>query len=210
MTSVSIVSIAWGDKYKKFVPLWKKHIDSLKIKPDEIIIAHHPDDDTGVKNLDVQLVECYERSYSKMLNAAIEKSNSDWIIQCPLDDMILPNALNFVNFVEKDIDIVLTCRRTTKGDVHIGDWSSLSRKMEDHRVCHTSPFKKSLWKRVNGFPDYVLSDWAFFLLAYKHNVKVRHWGEITILSNVDENSLGASAGDTEWNKIKELRKELQI
>jgi hypothetical protein len=82
--------------------------------------------------------------------------------------------------------------------------------MEDHRVCHTSPFKKSLWKKVKGFPDYILADWAFFLLAYKENIKVKHWGEITVLSNVSDSSLGASAGEDEWNKIIKLRQELNI
>ena len=210
MNKVAIISIAWGNKYKHFVPSWYDHVQALKIKPDEIIVAYHPEDDTGVENLNVKLVKCYERSYSKMLNAAIEQSNSDWIIQCPLDDMILPNALDFVNFVEKDIDVVLTCRRTTKGDVHIGDWSSLAKKMIDHRVCHTSPFKKSLWEKVKGFPDYILADWAFFLLAYKENVKVKHWGEVTVLSNVDDNSLGASNEEKAWNEIIKLRQDLNI
>ena len=210
MNKVAIVSIAWGNKYKHFVPIWWDYIQSLKIKPDEIIIAYHPDDDTGVNDLDVKLVKCYERSYSKMLNAAIEQANSDWIIQCPLDDMLLPNALDFINFVEDDIEVILTCRRTTNGDVHIGDWSSLAKNMEDHRVCHTSPIKKSLWTRLNGFPDYTLADWAFFLLAYKNSANVKHWGEITTLSYVDNNSLGAFEEDKSWNEIKFLRKELEI
>lgn len=210
MTSVSIVSIAWGNKYKKFVPTWYSYIEKLKIKPSEIIIAHHPEDDTGVKELNVKLVECYDRSYSKMLNTAISNSTSEWFIQAPLDDFLLPNSLDFINFVEKDIDIVLNSRVTTKGDIHIGNWSSLERDMRDHRVCHTSPIKKSLWESIGGFPDYVLADWAFFLLAYKKNIKVKHWGEVTTLSNVDDNSLGASAGKEEWNKIKKLRLELNI
>jgi hypothetical protein len=48
------------------------------------------------------------------------------------------------------------------------------------------------------------------LLAYKENIKVKHWGEITVLSNVSDSSLGASAGEDEWNKIIKLRQELNI
>ena len=68
MNKVAVISIAWGNKYKHFVPSWYDHVQSLKIKPEEIIIAYHPDDDTGVEKLNVKLVKCSNKNHIKFKN----------------------------------------------------------------------------------------------------------------------------------------------
>ena len=232
MNSTSIISVAWGNQYKVVIPRWWSYIEKIRIKPDEIVIAHHPDDDTGVQDLlkhkdfNIKLVECYERNYAKMANTAIAATTSEWFIPAGLDDFLYPNALDFQKIVRQDVDIVLASREVTHDNIFLSEtdpnyvkkfrkllgptnsWHSLSEGFEDHRVFHNSPVRKSLWDRLGGYPDYIIADWAFFLLAWQQNVKVQHWGAITVLQYLNRNTL--SQTEEAGLEIIALRKSMGL
>ena len=232
MNSTSIVSMAWGNKYKPVVPRWWSYIEKIRIKPDEIVIAHHPEDDTGVEELlkhtdyNIKLVECYEREYPKMANAAIEATTSEWFIPAGFDDFLYPNALDFQKIVRPDAQIVLASREVTRDNIFLpkedpnyvkdfhklmsptNSWSSLGEGFEDHRVFHNSPIRKSLWEELGKYPDYIIADWAFFLIAWHKKVKVQHWGAITVLQYINPETL--SQTEEAGLQIMELRKSIGL
>jgi hypothetical protein len=232
MNSTSLITVAWGNQYKIVIPRWWHYIERIRIKPDEIIIAHHPDDDTGVRELveqhkdyNIKLVECYERNYAKMANTAIEAVTSEWFIPIGFDDFLYPNALDFQKIVKPDVDIVLASRDVTRDNIFVetrekdfkkfnrmlqptANWASLSKGFEDHRVFHNSPIRKSLWKRLGGYPDYIIADWAFFLIALQNNVKVQHWCAVTILQYCNPKTLSQS--EEAYKEIADLRKSMGL
>jgi len=231
MNSTSIVSVAWGNKYKVVVPRWWSFIEKIRIKPDEIVIAHHPEDDTGVqqllkhKDFNIKLVECYDRNYAKMANTAISATSSEWFIPAGLDDFLYANALDFQKIVRPEVDIVLASREVTQDNIFVEkeekdfnkfnkllsktvSWHSLAEGFEDHRVFHNSPIRKSLWEKLGQYPDYIIADWAFFLIAWQKKVKVQHWGAVTVLQYIDPGTL--SQTDEAALEIISLRKSMGL
>ena len=232
MNSTSLITVAWGNQYKIVIPRWWHYIERIRIKPDEIIIAHHPDDDTGVKELveqhkdyNIKLVECYERNYAKMANTAIDAVTSEWFIPIGFDDFLYPNALDFQKIVRPDVDIVLASRDVTFDNIFvetkeedftkfkkilqpIANWASVSGDFEGYRVFHNSPIRKSLWERLGKYPDYVIADWAFFLIALQNNVKVQHWCAVAILQYCNPNTL--SQTEEASAEIIKLRKSMGL
>lgn len=232
MNSTSIISVAWGNQYKEVVPRWWSYIEKIRIKPDEIVIAYHPEDDTGIeqllkyKDFNIKLVKCYDRNYAKMANTAIGATTSEWFIPAGLDDFLYPNALDFQKIVRPDVEIVLASREVTMDNIFLSSdhplyvekfhkllgptvsWHSLSEGFEDHRVFHNSPVKKSLWERLGGYPDYIIADWAFFLIAWQQKVKVQHWGAITVLQYINTQTL--SQTDEAAQEIISLRKSMGL
>lgn len=166
--TVAVVSIAWGSGYAKYVDRWWNMVERLDPQPDEIIIAHHPDDPTGVEALPVELVECFDRSLPRMLNAAIAAAESDWIQQCPLDDFLSSDALQAIDRVRPDTDlIVVGAQSLANGGIWRGDFSTIWGSPSEYRMNHHCPIRRDLWERVGGFGDEHWCDWSFFLRAAK-------------------------------------------
>ncbi len=206
--TTTVVSIAWGDAYAKFVPHWWSTVQRLDPAPDEIVIAHHPDDPTGVRDLPVRLVECRERNLGRMLNAAIHAASGDWIAQCPLDDTLTVDALSVTAGVAPETDLVVVGATSARsGTTWMGDWASIWKPPVDYRMNHHVPFKKSLWERVGGYTDHHWCDWAFFLIADSVGAHVQHVDKVTLTFGDDHagarlSDLGGHAANQEIDALK--------
>lgn len=210
--SVAVVSVAWGDAYAQFVPHWWTCVELLNPAPDEIVIAHHPDDDTGVKDLPVTLVECAERSLPRMLNAAIQAAKSEWIQQCPLDDWLTPDALTILDDIDGNTDLIVAgAQSVRKAEIWMGDWETIWGPPPHYRMNHHCPFRKSLWERIGGYSDHHWCDWAFFLRADAASAVVEHRRKVTLMFGDDHHlarlsDLGGHLADAEIDALKrELR-----
>jgi hypothetical protein len=209
--SVAVVSIAWGDQYSQYAERWWDMVQRLDPKPDEVIIAHHPEDPTGVQDLPVTLVECFDRSLPRMLNAAISASRSDWIQQCPLDDFLMPNALEAVARVKPSTNLIIVGAQSLEtGNIWMGDFGSIWGPPSDYRMNHHCPIRRDLWERVGGFGDEHWCDWGFFLRAAKAGCVFEHVDMVTL--GFDDthggrySNLGGAAADEE---IRQLQAEIR-
>jgi hypothetical protein len=160
-----------------------------------------------------------------MANTAIAAVTSEWFIPIGFDDFLYPNALDFQKIVKPDVDIVLASRDITRDNIFvetkpenftkfnrmlqpIANWASLIGHPDNHRVFHNSPIRKSCWERIGRYPDYIIADWAFFLIALQNNVKVQHWCAVTILQYCNPQTLSQS--DEAYYEIIELRKSMGL
>lgn len=181
---------------------------ALDPAPDEIIIAHHPEDATGVAQLPVTLIPCFDRSLPRMLNAAIAEAESEWIQQCPLDDLLTSNALEVLNHIRPDTDLVIPgAVSLATGNRWMGDFGTIWGSPSEYRMNHHAPIKKSLWTRVGGFGDEHWSDWGFFLRAAAAGCSPEYSDEVTLLFDDTHDgrysNLGGEAANAEIRQLQE-------
>lgn len=209
--SIAVISIAWGDRYAQFVQRWWAMVQRLDPQPTEVIVAHHPEDPTGVEDLPVTLVPCFDRSLPRMLNAAIERAESEWIQQCPLDDFLTADALQAIDRVKPNTDLIIVGAQSLEtGGIWTGDFSSIWGPPSDYRMNHHCPIRRDLWKRAGGFGDEHWCDWAFFLRAAKAGCVPEYVDMVTLGFDDTHGGRYSNLGGQEANEeILRLQAELR-
>lgn len=205
--TVALVSTVWGQKYRDFVPRWWAMANALDPKPNEIVIAHHPDELSGFENLPVRLVSCEVKALPAMLNAAIEVCESEWIQQCPIDDRLSPDALDVYADAPADADLIVVGASAIRaGVVWMGDFASIWGSPEQYRMNHHCPIKRDLWMKVGGFGAEHWCDWGFFLRADKAGCKPHHVNKVTLTYDDTHtgrySNLGGQAADDEIRQLQ--------
>lgn len=206
--SVALVTCAWGDGYAGYVDRWWHMACTLDPAPAEVIVAHHPDDPTGVERLPEQVrrVECRERSLSAMWNAAYGAATADWVQQCPLDDLLTSDALAVVDGLGDEVDVVVTGARSMRsGDVWLGDWGTIWADPTGYRMNHHAVVRREFFARVPFGPEH-WSDWGWFLRADAAGARVHHAGRVTLVFDDTHggrySNLGGSTADAEIEALK--------
>lgn len=157
-----MVGLAWGTAYRDEVPGWWESVQALNPACDDIVIAHHPDDDSGVRELGCRLVECQTRTADAMANAAIQTIEDGWVAVLAMDDRFYPDAFACVPDAE-GFDVIANALRFMSHGIVNG--SAPERMHSDpfhNHVMGTSWFTKEIWERVGGYPDLYWSDWGFW------------------------------------------------
>lgn len=159
----TIVCVAFGSGYKKYVDGWWECINSLEKKPREIIMVHNPEDDTGVRGLDVTLIENNSNNLTLMLNIGIRAASTRWVGILSLDDRYLPGALNDIEDAQA-FDIIAINGISMKTNNFLR--SNFDRiTTQKNTMLGSSFFTKELYLRVGGWPNLKWSDWGFWWLS---------------------------------------------
>jgi hypothetical protein len=161
----TIVSVAYGSNYAKFVPGWWDSIQKLEIKPKEIIIVHNPNDQTGVRDLPVTLIPNESNDITKMMNIGFQNAQTKWMGSLSLDDRYFPRALGDVNSASNFDIIGCTAISKKSGKFLKSDLSGL--QTGSNQMLGFSFFTQELYYRVGGWPEIYWSDWAFWWLCLK-------------------------------------------
>lgn len=161
----TIVSVAYGSDFAKFVPEWWQSIQNLETKPKEVIVVFNPKDETGVDDLPVTLIPDFSNDVTKMLNIGFQNVNTKWMGSLSLDDKYYPKALNDIN-TALDFDII-GCTAISKktGKFLKSDLKSL--ESGANHMLGFSFFTREIYYRVGGWPEVFWSDWAFWWLCLK-------------------------------------------
>ena len=159
----TIVSVAFGSDYKKYVDGWWASINLLEKRPKEIIIVHNPGDDTGVRNLKVTLIEDRSSDLTSMLNIGIRCASTRWIGVLSLDDRYLPDALNDIDDAGS-FDIIAINGISMKTSKFLRSSFDRITTMKN-TMLGSSFFTKELYLRVGGWPNLRWSDWGFWWLS---------------------------------------------
>ena len=161
---LTIVGFAWGTAYKDEVQGWWDSVQALNPPADDIVVAYHPDDDCGVKDLPCRLVECRTRKVDVMYHAAIATIKEGWIAGLAMDDRFYPDALACLPpNLDKIADVVAnTLRFKSNGGVNPSMPELMSSQPMFNHVMGTSWFTKNIWDRTGGYPDVFWSDWGFW------------------------------------------------
>jgi hypothetical protein len=165
----TIVSVAFGEKFSKFVPEWWNSIQNLEIPPKEIVVVHNPKDNTGVDNLPVTLIPNLSDDVTKMLNIGFSSVKTKWTGSLSLDDLYFPGALNEINDAQ-NFDII-GCNAISKKTGAFLSSDLVSLKSRHNKMLGFSFFTTELYYRVGGWPNIVWSDWGFWWLCMKADAR---------------------------------------
>lgn len=170
---ITVVGFAWGSAYKDEVQGWWDSVQALNPPANDVVIAYHPDDDCGVKDLPCRLVECRTRKVDAMYHAAIATIKDGWIAGLALDDRFYPDAFACLPpNIDKIADVIANTLRFKSNDVVNPSMPELmsSQPMVNH-VMGTSWFTKDIWDRTGGFPDVYWCDWGFWWKCWVHGAR---------------------------------------
>lgn len=176
--SIGIVAVAYGDKYRAFLPRWLRAVSSLETKPDRIMVItddiHSAIACLGEVNLSPTIFKQAHGSYNVhpqvLVNEAIQAVNTDWICKMDVDDIIFPHALNSLETAQ-DCDVWmfgiqlaekwLPARHATRADIL---------KSPHNLVFSGSPFRRWVWER-SPYRDMICEDWMFWIDAARNGAR---------------------------------------
>ena len=170
---ITVVGFAWGSAYKDEVQGWWDSVQSLNPPADDIVIAYHPDDDCGVKDLPCRLVECQTRTCGAMINAAVAIVQEGWIANLSMDDRFYPDAFACMpSNIDKVADVVAnTLRFMSHNGINPSAPERMSVDRFHNHVMGTSWFTKDIWERTGGYPNVYWTDWAFWWKCFVHGAR---------------------------------------
>ena len=170
MESLAIFTISRAERYGVFFPRWWQAITELERQPDQIVIVYHksnlakvPESVPKEYKSRVKLVVSASENGLDYPNLCVESADTDWVAFCGLDDQVLPNAYDELEFCS-DAEILVGNLKLSDGSKSMGSWN-LERMKHQNSMVFLSPFRKSLWERVGGMPKIYWIDWGFWMKA---------------------------------------------
>lgn len=202
--TIAVVTVAYGDTYRRFLPEWADSIRALHTSPDEIVIATDDVEDTRqhIGDLPATLVPIQgtHRHHPQVyVNQAIAASSSEWITKMDVDDLFYPHALDDVQHGDGDV--------TTFG-IMVGTMALASRPVTSEQILNTpenlvfsgSPFRRWLWIAA-PFRDMIYEDWAFWRAAAKQHARFIPTGRVDYHYRLHGSNISQSADDAYWRSI---------
>jgi hypothetical protein len=167
MDSLAIFTISRAERYGVFLPRWWQALATLERQPDQIVIVHHesnlarvPESVPAEYASRVKLVGTDAEAGFLYPNLCVQAADTDWVAFCGLDDQVLPNAYD--ELAECGAEILVGNLRLSNGGESKGSWD-VGRLRVENTLPALSPFRKSLWERVGGWPHVYWGDWGFWM-----------------------------------------------
>jgi hypothetical protein len=175
--SVGVVAVAYGDKYRAFLPRWMRALTMLERQPDRVMIVTD-DVPSAIAALgDVYLSSAvFKQAHGTfnvhpqvLVNEAIASVNTEWICKMDIDDVIFPHALNNLDRTDADVYMFgiqlsgqwLPARHATRADIL---------KSPHNLVFSGSPFRRWVWERA-PYRDMICEDWMFWIDAARNGAR---------------------------------------
>lgn len=176
--SIGLVAVAYGERYRAFLPRWMRALTMLETQPDKIMIVTD-DVPSAIASLgDVYLSSTvfkqahgtYNVHPQVLVNEAIASVDTDWICKMDIDDIIFPHALNTLDEA-RDCDVWmfgiqlagkwLPARHATRADIL---------KSPHNLVFSGSPFRRWIWEK-SPYRDMICEDWMFWIDAARNGAR---------------------------------------
>jgi len=183
MTTVGVYTACWGKEYAEFIPQWWRGFLSLNRKPDEVLLGVLGDDEAGLvasvpAGVDAKIVQLPEGLLTPPLNLAERwdflscQGRSDWFVAVPIDDELLPGALDEIDAAdEAGADILIdSIQYRHDGRIWKGHWDCrhIATQMPAPQGC---PMRTDVYKRVGQKNEYRWADWILQIDLAKAGVK---------------------------------------
>jgi len=175
----SIHTSSHAEHYGVFIPRYWEAIKSLNRQPDQIVIVYHesnltrfPDSVPAQYRSRVKLIETDQEHGSETANLSFSSADTDWIAICPLDDQVFPEAYDELGQIG-DVEILVGNVKLSNGLDFMGRWDRELMKTRN-TLTALSPFKKTLWERVDGWPNIRWNDWGFWIKCHMAEARVSH------------------------------------
>jgi hypothetical protein len=212
--TISLYTIAEGAAYAPFVQRWWDSVSRMNPMPDEVVLVIGADDKAGVRNIvpeadPVRIITLSEPFSNRYFSAGADACSSEWIGFCGIDDLMLPSAYKDVPQASaKGAEIMVGTIILSNGVTWQGVWNPDVLQRHNTLPAH-SPFRKSLYSRVAGFPDIHWSDWGFWMKCAQHGATVMHSPQPIAIFDIGENRETMSGVGLPDHKRAAADKELQ-
>lgn len=180
MTSVSIVTALYSDRYAQYLDRWWNAVAKLNRQPDEIVLATPKGEDYGLFGSvpssykgRLVLVEGTGTGVHGPWYDGVTAATSDWIFALGIDDQFHPTAFDEIELASaQDAQLIIDRIDYLQGGSWEANWDTSNWRNRDFApggVCGYHSSIRSLWGEMPS--DLRWNDYAFYLLAVKHNVK---------------------------------------
>lgn len=207
MTTISICTLSYGEKYHKFLPKWINAVSKLNRYPDEIIIAHDITDDRIIKYVEsfnnvvtIKINGDYIKTPAFLFNIPISYSKSEWIVRSDVDDRLLPHCLDYIDTCE--YDIVCFSHIDSNGDVNLRGLADFSEILHSNILPSSSPFKRWIWEK-DKIQDSRWEDWIFWINAYKNGATMMPTKTVDFMYN-SNNGISKNISEPEILEAKKI------
>lgn len=142
--------------------------------PDQVVIVIGPDDHAGIRDLvsddiPAKIVTLDQPFSNAYFRAGVENTETEWVGFSGIDDEMLPHAYKDLPHAGNAEIMVGTIILST-GHIWRGTWNPEALARHNTLPAH-SPFRRSLYDQVGGFPDIHWSDWGFWLKCARYGAR---------------------------------------
>lgn len=173
--TVGVVAVAYGSEYIGFVRDWAERVAALQRGPNKVTIVS----DQAPAELINDLFLMFGRGFTWiksnyvpehhpqiLINEAITVTDTEWICKMDIDDLINPNALDFVDTCIADV--YMFGIRYNGTDMYANNVTAQDILDSPSNVVFSgSPFRRSVWAK-QPYRDMLNEDWAFWVEAAKN------------------------------------------
>jgi hypothetical protein len=199
--SVGIVTVAYGDTYRAFLPEWLEAVNQLTKKPDQItIVTDQINKNIALDNLVWVEAQGIHKIHPQIyVNQAITATDTDWICKMDVDDLIRPHALN--NFEKNPCDVYMFGMYHNKINMYAQKITAQHVIESRHNLVFSgSPFRKWVWKQA-PFLDMIYEDWLFWIEAAKNGATFCQSETIDYEYRTHSNNISNQHDSNYWTEI---------
>jgi hypothetical protein len=202
--SIGIATVAYGQKYRDFLPYWIWAVQCLNTQPDEILIVT---DDVGdarraVGDHRATIVHTegsHKHHPQKYLDPAIRRLETDWVCKMDVDDLIRPHA--FDRLATAHCDVWMFGIHYQNHDLHAPHITAEDiLRLEANLVFSGSPYRKWLLTEAS-YRDMIYEDWAFWVDCAKQNARFQPSGTIDYDYVMHTDNISTHANDGYWQSV---------
>lgn len=204
--SIGIVTVAYGDTYRAFLPQWAQAINELSVQPDQVTVV--TDDVAAATELLKDLQPCclivaaegeHKHHPQVYVNIAIRHTVTDWVCKMDVDDRILPHA--FDELLTADCDVFLFGMRYRGSDQSAQSVSADEvLRNPNNLIVSGSPFHRTMWIG-NEFIDMIFEDWAFWIGCARKGATFGRSTRIDYEYGIHDNNISARCDEAHWRQV---------
>jgi len=166
---IAIVVPAYGEPgnpYAAFGRRWMDAVARMDPAPAEIVVAHSIPEPLGLLDLGVPVtaipVVGAGLRVEDYCSAGVAAAIQPWVSCVGVDDVLQADALADLAAADAVGAEVMLWDHHDGEQRRRGRWSPYA-MLRDNLVHGSCPFRRSLWRRVGGFPRVAWADWGFWL-----------------------------------------------
>lgn len=204
--SIGVITVAYGDKYRGFLPRWVEAINSLHTKPEQVTIVTDDMTDAAMQAADVESLLTIVGAKGEHVhhpqvyaNQAVEATDTDWICKMDVDDIIYSHA--FDRLAEADCDVWMFGISYQTQTMLAPSVNSQTILDSPHNLVFSgSPYRKWVTEKAR-YRDMIYEDWMFWIDCAAQNARFQPSGTIDYEYVMHDDNISSRADDHYWKQV---------
>lgn len=201
-----MVTVAYGQTYRDFLPRWVEAINSLTTRPDTVTIVTDDMTDAAMQAADVRSAltvvsaKGEHRHHPQVYaNQGIEATETDWICKMDVDDLIYPHAFDTLATAECDV-WMFGIRYRTQTMLALSVDSQTILESPHNLVFSGSPYRRWLTEKAH-YRDMIYEDWMFWIDCAAQGARFQPSGTVDYEYVMHEDNISRRADDQYWQGV---------